>query len=78
LYLLNNVYASPLHDVSGSPFKFNVRDIRKVKTRGDGLATVECNRLSTFIIAAPEAQLTDIDVLITGTIYSKRLYERKS
>lgn len=60
--------------VSGSPFKFNVLDIRKVKTRGEGLTMVECNQLATFILLAPEAQLEDIDVLITGMIYSKHVW----
>lgn len=54
------------HHAPGSPFKFNVLDPKKVTTRGDGLCLVQCNELASFIILAPDAEPTDIDVVITG------------
>ena len=51
---------------TGSPFKFNVLDSGRVTTRGDGIESVECNRQASFVVVAPEAQLADLDVVITG------------
>jgi len=52
--------------VAGSPVEFKVIDVNKVVVRGDGLGLVPTNRPASFVITAPEAQLSDIDVAITS------------
>lgn len=56
----------------GSPVQFKVIDVNKVVVRGDGLGLVPVNRPAAFIITAPDAQLSDIDVAITSAF--KRLF----
>jgi len=53
--------------VVGSPVEFKVIDINKVVVRGDGLGLVPCNHPASFVITAPEARLSDIEVAITST-----------
>ena len=52
--------------VVGSPVEFRVIDVNKVVVRGDGLGLVPTNRPASFVITAPEAQLSDLDVAITS------------
>jgi len=53
--------------VAGSPAEFKVIDVNKVVVRGDGLGFVPVDRPASFLITAPDAQMSDIDVSITGT-----------
>jgi len=51
---------------SGNPFCFTVIDPAKVTVRGDGLGLVKANQATSFVISAPAADLSDLDVVITG------------
>ena len=51
---------------AGSPVEFKVIDVNKVIVRGDGLGLIPVNRPATFVITAPDARLSDIDVAITS------------
>lgn len=64
-------------DVNGSPFCFMVIDISKATARGDGLGLVRCGQPTSFFISAPAAQLSDLDVTITGP-YGKIISQRIS
>ena len=52
--------------ITGSPFQFNILDPCKVSVRGSGLDLVPVNEPTSFMIVAPNAQIQDIDVCITG------------
>lgn len=52
--------------VPGSPVDFKVIDVSKVLVRGDGLGLVPVNRPASFVITAPDAKLSEIDVAITN------------
>lgn len=52
--------------VCGSPFQFMVYDPCRATARGEGLDMVQCNQRATFIVNAPDAKLSDIDVRITS------------
>jgi len=50
----------------GNPFMFMVIDPLKVTVRGDGLGLVKANQSTNFVISAPAADISDLDVVITG------------
>ena len=52
---------------SGSPATFNVVDTNKVTVRGDGLGLVQCGRPAVFVVSAPDANLSDLDVAIISS-----------
>jgi hypothetical protein len=54
--------------VAGSPFKFQVYDACRASARGDGLSLVQCNERATFVVTAPDAKYSDIDVRITSEL----------
>jgi len=51
---------------SGSPSTFNVVDTNKVSVRGNGLGLVQCAQKAMFVLSAPDANLSDIEVSIIG------------
>ena len=52
--------------IVGNPFVFMVIDPLKVSARGDGLGLIKANQATSFVIAAPAADIPDLDVVITG------------
>ena len=51
---------------TGNPFLFMVIDPLKVAVRGDGLGLIKANQSASFVISAPAADISDLDVVITG------------
>jgi len=51
---------------AGNPFMFMVIDPLKVSVRGDGLGLIKANQSTSFVITAPAADLSDLDVTVTG------------
>jgi len=47
---------------------FTVIDPFKVTVRGDGLGLTKANQATSFVIAAPAADIPDLDVVITGVL----------
>jgi len=45
---------------------FMVIDPLKVSVRGDGLGLIKANQSTSFVITAPAADLSDLDVTVTG------------
>jgi len=43
-----------------------VIDPLKVAVRGDGLGLIKANQSASFVISAPAADISDLDVVITG------------
>lgn len=52
--------------VIGSPFQFMVYDACRATARGDGLSMAQCHEKAFFIINAPDAKQSDLDVRITS------------
>jgi len=51
----------------GSPFMFEAYDIRKMIAGGNGLSSVQCNKMATFSIQTPDSVLlSDLNINITG------------
>jgi filamin len=60
-------------NVPGSRFTFLVIDPANATVRGEGLASVRCNQPTTFTVVAPGAQMSNINVQITGQLIQKIL-----
>lgn len=52
-------------NIRGNPFMFMVIDPLKVSVRGDGLGLIKANQSTSFVITAPAADLSDLDVTVT-------------
>lgn len=61
--------------VRGNPFTFMVIDPLKATVRGDGIGLVRVGQSTYFVVTAPAAQSSDLDVIITGP-NSKQLLPR--